>query len=131
LVALPMYLLGVVHNFLPYKLPAWISLRITQDTTFLAAFNFGLGIVLFVLFYALYGYIFLQLIPSYFLLLLYYVLIGTTGFVSYYYWHFAKKLVERAKLSNILQKDTEIIPLRKQLLAELEKSRDEYIASLQ
>lgn len=123
----PLYLLGLLHNFVPYQLPAWISLKLTKDLTFLGAFNFGLGIVCFSSFYVAYGYIFLQFVPSYFLLFIYYCLIATAGFICYYYWHFVKRLRERSKIDQILQKEPNLLTMRREIIAELEKSRDEYI----
>jgi glycerol-3-phosphate O-acyltransferase / dihydroxyacetone phosphate acyltransferase len=123
----PLYLLGLLHNFIPYQLPAWISLKLTKDATFLGAFNFGLGIICFSSFYLAYGYIFLQFVPSYVLLFLYYCLIATAGFISYYYWHFIKRVKERSKIDQILQKEPNLLAMRHEIIAELEKSRDEYI----
>ncbi len=126
----PVYLLGILHNFLPYQLPAWLARSLTKDSTFLAAFNFGLGIVCFSIFYAAYGVLFWQFFPSIFGLLAYYAVLVGAGFAGYYYWHFAKRLREKAKLQTICKQDATLLPLREQIIAELEKSKVDYMSKI-
>jgi glycerol-3-phosphate O-acyltransferase/dihydroxyacetone phosphate acyltransferase len=128
--ALPIYLLGIVHNYLPYKLPGWLALKITKDVTFVAAINFALGIIFFVGFYIFYGFFFYEILKTHFLAFLYCCLIGVAGFASYYYWHFAVRLWQKTRLYFVIHKDTSLITLRKEIIAELEQNRDAYMQTI-
>lgn len=48
----PVWLYGLLTNYLPYKLPAEVAYRATKETEFIAALLFGVGIVTFPLAYA-------------------------------------------------------------------------------
>ena len=50
---LPLWLYGLLTNYLPYKLPAEVAHRATKDTEFIAAIMLGVGMVTFPLAYAL------------------------------------------------------------------------------
>lgn len=129
--AFPIYLLGIIHNFIPYWLPGWLSMRITKDVTFIASINFALGIICFSGFYAFYGYFFHHLLQTHFLSFLYCCLIAVSGFASYYYWHFVIRVWQKIKLLFILQKDKTLLELRREIMVELEKSRDDYMLTLE
>jgi glycerol-3-phosphate O-acyltransferase/dihydroxyacetone phosphate acyltransferase len=47
----PVWLYGLLTNYLPYKLPAEVAHRATKETEFIAALLFGVGIVTFPLAY--------------------------------------------------------------------------------
>ena len=53
ILGLPVWLYGLITNYLPYKLPAEIAYRATKDTAFIAAIMLGVGMVTFPLAYAL------------------------------------------------------------------------------
>jgi hypothetical protein len=130
LLAFPIYLLGILHNYLPYKLPMFLGLKITKDVTFLTAINFSLGIVCFSGFYLTYGFLFYELLGSHFLAFLYTWMIAIAGFSSYYYWHFATRLWHKWRLINIVKSDKTLLNLRKEIIEELEKSRADYLVQL-
>ncbi len=130
IIAFPIYLLGLIHNFIPYKLPGWLALRMTKEPVFLTSINFTLGIVCFSAFYLFYGFLFHALLNSHFLAFLYCSMISASGFATYYYWHFAIKVWHQWKLINILKTDKNLLDLRKEIIAELEKSRDDYMKVL-
>ena len=51
---LPVWLDGLVNNYLPYQLPAAVARRVTPtEPEFRAAVMLGVGLVVFPLFYAL------------------------------------------------------------------------------
>jgi glycerol-3-phosphate O-acyltransferase/dihydroxyacetone phosphate acyltransferase len=49
----PVWLYGLVTNYLPYKIPAKVAHRATKETEFIAAIMLGVGMVTFPLAYAL------------------------------------------------------------------------------
>ena len=50
---LPVWLYGLITNYIPYKIPAAVAYRATKDTEFIAAIMLGVGILTFPLAYAL------------------------------------------------------------------------------
>jgi 1-acyl-sn-glycerol-3-phosphate acyltransferase len=48
----PVWLYGLLTNYLPYKLPAEVARRATKETEFIAALLFGVGLITFPLAYA-------------------------------------------------------------------------------
>ena len=49
----PVFLWGAINNFLPYKIPAWLSHLVARDVVELATVKFASGLVSFPLFYLL------------------------------------------------------------------------------
>jgi glycerol-3-phosphate O-acyltransferase/dihydroxyacetone phosphate acyltransferase len=52
-VGFPVWLYGLMTNYLPYKIPAEVASRATKDTEFIAGIMLGVGMVTFPLAYAL------------------------------------------------------------------------------
>jgi glycerol-3-phosphate O-acyltransferase/dihydroxyacetone phosphate acyltransferase len=52
-VGFPVWLYGLLTNYLPYKIPAEVASRATKDTEFIAGIMLGVGMVTFPLAYAL------------------------------------------------------------------------------
>jgi glycerol-3-phosphate O-acyltransferase/dihydroxyacetone phosphate acyltransferase len=50
---LPVWLYGLITNYIPYKIPAQVARRATKETEFIAAILLGVGIVTFPLAYAI------------------------------------------------------------------------------
>jgi hypothetical protein len=50
---LPVWLYGLLTNYIPYKIPAQVARRATKETEFIAAILLGVGIVTFPLAYAI------------------------------------------------------------------------------
>ncbi len=50
---LPVWLYGLITNYIPYKIPAQVASRATKETEFIAAIMLGVGMVTFPLAYAL------------------------------------------------------------------------------
>ncbi|MBJ6144287.1 lysophospholipid acyltransferase family protein [Hymenobacter sp. BT559] len=50
---LPVWLYGLITNYVPYKIPAQVARRATKDTEFIAAILLGVGIITFPVAYAI------------------------------------------------------------------------------
>ncbi|MBA9076642.1 lysophospholipid acyltransferase family protein [Rufibacter quisquiliarum] len=131
---LPVYLFGLVHNYLPYILPAKIARALTKDIEFHAPMMMSIGIFTFPLFYALVGWgghHWWGL--SGWELVAYLVALPLTGFFVLHYWH--RIQVARRhwifftlfyKRSVVLQ---HLLAQRQKLMADLEGARGEFMAS--
>jgi len=129
----PLYLLGLIHNFLPYKLPSVFTNAITKDITYHAPMNLVFGIFTFLSFYTVYGIGFYHFVPSIGYLLAYLLLIAFAGFFAYRYWYFLLDLIGRWRMANLSQTtDFQLLlSSRKAVIEELEKAKKEYLEHLQ
>lgn len=129
---LPFYLLGLIHNFLPYKLPAILSRALTKDTSYHAAMNLVLGIFTFLTFYIAFGFAFYYFLPSIGYLFMYLFVLSVLGFFAYRYWYFLLDLVGRWRIANLSENpDFQLLlSLRKAVIEELEIAKKEYLESL-
>ncbi|QHL87581.1 glycerol acyltransferase [Nibribacter ruber] len=135
LVGFPFYVYGVLHNYLPYILPAKIAKSLTKDVEFHAPMMMTIGMFTFLIFYALLGWAaHAWLGLSGWSLVAYLVTLPITGFFVLHYWH----RVEVARrgwifLSLFTRRSTILAFLlaqRQHLMTELEQARKEFLASV-
>ncbi|WP_181308630.1 lysophospholipid acyltransferase family protein [Rufibacter sp. XAAS-G3-1] len=134
LVGFPFYLFGVVHNYLPYFLPAKVARALTKDIEFYAPIMMTIGMFTFPVFYALIGWaVHAWLGLSGGALVGYLVALPVTGFFVLHYWH--RIQVARRnwifftlfyRRSTVLQS---LLEQRTRLLHALEQARQEFLAS--
>ncbi|WP_048921568.1 lysophospholipid acyltransferase family protein [Rufibacter radiotolerans] len=136
LLGFPVYLFGLVHNYLPYILPAKIARSLTKDIEFYAPIMMTVGMFTFPIFYALVGWaVHTWLGLSGWALVGYLVALPITGFFVLHYWHrihvarrhwifFTLFYRRTTVLQSLLEK-------RNRLIQELEKARAEFLASSQ
>jgi 1-acyl-sn-glycerol-3-phosphate acyltransferase len=132
LLGLPLYLYGLIHNFLPYELPAIFTRIITKDITYHAPMNITFGIFTFLSFYAIYAWRFYYYIQHGGYLFAYFISLGLTGFFTYRYWFYLLDLIGRWRISNLVKNpDFQLLlDLRKGIIEELEKAKQEYLEIL-
>lgn len=132
ILGLPFYFLGLIHNALPYKLPAILSRALTKDASYHAAMNLVFGIFTFLSFYIAFGFAFYYFVSTIGYLFTYLFAIAVLGFFAYRYWYFLLDLVGRWRIAN-LSKSTDfqsLLGLRKTIVEELEIAKKEYLESL-
>jgi len=115
----PMYLIGLLFNYIPYKIPYLITRKI-PDIQFHATMYFAIGgLILFPMFYTIY-FIVLKSYLGIGVALVALAGIGVLGLFSYEYFRLFVKLkrINRAKKSNKLQN---IIKLRNEVLNMINK----------
>jgi 1-acyl-sn-glycerol-3-phosphate acyltransferase len=125
----PVFLWGAINNYLPYKIPAWISRLVTRELVEVATVKFMSGLVSFPVFYALQTWLvgkwlgmgtalaYFFLLPAAGLFALFYAetLTGFAEDVRVFFLHLLKRdLIER------LQKR------RNRIVRELERAGEEY-----
>lgn len=128
----PVYLFGLLHNYLPYLLPAKVARSLTKDVEFHAPMMMTVGMFTFPLFYAFLGWAaHAWLGLSGWGLVAYLLALPLTGFFTLHYWH-RVGLARRQwvffslfyRRSTVLQ---HLLAQRTQLMADLEQARQEYI----
>lgn len=132
LLGFPIWLFGITASYIPYKLPRLIALKITsEDDAFYGGLLMSLGTFCFILFYGLEIFIFWWLTKTTVLTILFGILLVASGFFTIYYarnarrFYFNLKLV--GKLLNKSQLTKDLIENRKELIAVLEKLREQYL----
>ncbi|WP_210463391.1 lysophospholipid acyltransferase family protein [Rufibacter roseolus] len=130
----PFYLFGVVHNYLPYLLPAKIARMLTKDIEFYAPIMMTIGMFTFPIFYALIGWaVHAWLGFSGWALVAYLVALPVTGFFVLHYWH-RIQIARRnwiffslfSRRSTVLHS---LLEQRTRLMTALEQARQEFLAS--
>ena len=91
----PIYLIGLIHHIIPYKLSNYLTLRLFKDSHFFASMKMVFGLFLFPLFYVLFFVLSYRLSGSFLAALLYIVLLPLSGFWAHRYYISFRKLIGR------------------------------------
>ena len=114
LVFLPLFLVGFINNILPYWFAASKGAKI-KDTQFQSSFKFVIGMLVFPIWYLVFGGL-LCLIPlNAWIKLLYILLMPLTGLFAFHYYISMKKLKSRFVYTRgVIKRDREILNLKNQ-----------------
>jgi glycerol-3-phosphate O-acyltransferase/dihydroxyacetone phosphate acyltransferase len=130
----PLYLLGVIHNYLPYKLPSIIAKALTKDASYYPAMHFGLGIITFCFFYGAYTFIAFEYLEHFVqvsaAVILYVLIVGILGFFAYFYWNYSQDWAALRRLHNLPQKN-DLLQLRNSLVEELKAWKVAYLKEIE
>ena len=134
IIGFPIFVFGVINNYLPYKIPDWISRASTNQGQFHGALTMTLGTFTFLIFYAVQ----LWLIHYYFqqpwITLAYLFILPLSGFFALCYWKRFTNLLGRWIIFSLFYKKTKLITsilnMRQRIIDELEKGRKEYADDL-
>jgi 1-acyl-sn-glycerol-3-phosphate acyltransferase len=126
----PVWLYGLLTNYLPYKLPAEVAHRATKETEFIAALLFGVGLVTFPLAYAVEAAAMQHwLTHDWRLTALFLVSLPLAGFYALGYWNTLSARLRRLRVRR-LPADTlaTLQHQRSQVLGLLDEARAAYLA---
>ncbi len=131
---LPVYLFGVVNNYLPYKIPYWMARKFTNDPQYFGAITMSAGTLTFIIFYVLQLYLLQGWLQDWVITLGYFILLPVSGFFAFFYWKkFTNVRGQWRVLSIFIRRNTliaELVQQRKKIFEELEKARAEYNLSV-
>ncbi|WP_114782189.1 lysophospholipid acyltransferase family protein [Botryobacter ruber] len=134
LLCFPLYLYGLLNNYLPYIIPSKVAKRLTEAQEFMAPIMMTVGIFSFPLFYLLQSILFWHLVPNLFYLLLYMVSLPVSGFFTLQYWNTFERIQDHWLLLKLfLNRSTLLSKLREQrekVLIALEEARMLYLQKL-
>ncbi len=127
---LPVYLYGLVNNYIPYIIPSKVADLLTEEEEFRAPIMLTTGIFSFPILYTLQAIIFWQLTHSSTWLLLYLLSLPVTGFFTLHYWNtlcytrgqlgYLQLFFKRQNLVSNLKQQRQFI------LTELEQAKQDY-----
>jgi 1-acyl-sn-glycerol-3-phosphate acyltransferase len=94
---LPFYMYGLVTNYIPYKIPVLQAATI-KDLHFKSSIQFGIGLVIFPLYYILAITTFCLIADGLLLKLIFAFSLPLTGYFAFYYYKWMKKLYDKFRL---------------------------------
>jgi glycerol-3-phosphate O-acyltransferase / dihydroxyacetone phosphate acyltransferase len=128
----PLYLYGLIHNYLPYKIPALVADALTEDEEFISPILMTTGIFTFPFFYALWvigAYHFSQSLA---LGAVYFLTLPVSGFFTLRYWHRLRYTIGHLTLFSLFYKRSTILShllqQRTAILDTLQKAKEEYLS---
>jgi len=132
-VGLPVYLYGVVNNYVPYILPSVIARRATQDLEFIAPLMMTVGIFTFSLCYAGQAALVYHFTQNGWWTLAYLLSLPLTGFYALSYWNNLKNRLQRLRAAQLFRQQPAAAELlmqqRTAILQLLNEASTEYWAA--
>jgi glycerol-3-phosphate O-acyltransferase/dihydroxyacetone phosphate acyltransferase len=130
LTGFPLFLFGVFSNYLPFKLPEWIALKISPRE-YKSSVTLLFGILTFTLFYFLQLWLVQRIFENIFVTICYLILMPLSGFFAFFYWRRFTSVMGKWKLNTYFYRRrgliNSIIELRQEIIDELDKGRSEYL----
>ncbi len=117
----PVFLLGLIHNLIPYKVTDIFMPRLVQDKEYYAAIAVLVGIVFYPLNYA--GFLYLS---SFYIELnwvaktIYFFLMPLSGLFAYYFYHYFKHVSIKWRFTQLMRRSKQ-----KEILKSLRDARIE------
>ena len=134
LVLLPMYILGLFSNYLPYMLTAKIFKTLKLDISYRAPVQMVTGLITFPLFYGLIIWLFRTYISNDFWhSLIVFCIMPVAGYVAMYYYSGMKRFRRMIHYIFFMKesKKRTIVALQGKILENMEKARQQYIQSIE
>ncbi|WP_460617757.1 lysophospholipid acyltransferase family protein [Hymenobacter ruber] len=130
----PVWLYGVINNYLPYILPSAVAKRATKDVEFVAPIMLVMGMITFPLAYTLQAAAVQHwLTHDWRLTALYVLSLPFTGFYALSYWSTLSARLRRLRAARLFRRapavGAELLRQRAELVTELEEARTAYLTA--
>ncbi|WP_242929523.1 lysophospholipid acyltransferase family protein [Pontibacter vulgaris] len=130
LIGFPVYLYGLLNNYIPYIIPSKVADRLTEEAEFRAPIMLSVGIFSFPLFYTAQAMVFWHFTHSAVGLVLYLVSLPVTGYFTLQYWNTLHHTKGRLSYLQLFFKRQHLLNSLKQqredILEELERAKQDY-----
>lgn len=128
---LPIYIFGLIINYIPYILPSKLARLISSDITYRAPLMMTIGMITFPLFYGLHLWGFQQIFQQAGLTLTYAVTLPLSGFFVLWYWNYAIRLSHVWQAWRLFRHKPSLMQTltnqRNQIFSELEEAKRLYL----
>jgi glycerol-3-phosphate O-acyltransferase / dihydroxyacetone phosphate acyltransferase len=128
----PVYLYGLLNNYIPYILPSKVARLITREEVYMAPIMMAVGIFSFSILYALQIAFFHSWAGNPWLTALYALSLPISGFFVLYYWNHLVASFHNWRFKAVLQrKQTLIVTLKEKrglILRQLEEAKTDFLA---
>lgn len=119
LIGFPVYLFGIIHNIIPFRLTDLIIPRLTKSKEFYAPLAILMGLVLYPVNYGLFGFLFFRLFhPEIWIIVLYCILMPLLGLFAYSFSKYMQHISYKLNYIFLLMNN-------KELILEMKKQRQE------
>jgi len=130
LLGFPLFVYGLINNYLPFKIPNWVSRKITKQPEFYGAITMVVGTFTFLIFYSVQLWLVHHYLHTIWITLCYLVALPLSGFFAYFYGRRFVNLRGRWMIFSLFYKKTNlitsVITMRQRIIDELEKGRKEF-----
>ena len=132
LLLFPIYAMGLIINYLPYRIPGLLSRFFHVSLEYQSAFKMGMGIITFFVFYLIEIIIILAILKMKFAVFIYIIVAPLSGYFCLYYW----QQIIQFRYSWLWQRMTykrksviiRLVKRRNDILTELENAKQEFLA---
>ncbi len=128
----PLYIFGLLHNYLPFILPGVVAKKSTKYTVYQGPVNIFTGIITFSSFYTLYIIIFAVFTQNILFTLFYALFLPISGYFTFYYWNYLRRVFESLRLFKAFKKGENTYNLREsrdKIIINMENIKSEYLRS--
>jgi glycerol-3-phosphate O-acyltransferase/dihydroxyacetone phosphate acyltransferase len=127
----PVYLYGLVNNFLPFEIPGWLAGKIAKSKDFRGAIGMVLGMFTFLIFDSVQIIFVHHFFHRSLITLAYALSLPLSGFFTYYYWHTFDTLRTKWMLISLFyRKSTAIASLiaeRESIIHDFNKTKIDFL----
>ena len=131
LIGFPVFIYGLINNYLPFKLPNWISRKISKQPQFYGAITMVVGTFTFLIFYSFQLWLVQHYLHTTWITLCCLIALPLSGFFAYFYGRRFTNLRGRWTIFSLFYNKTNlitsIINMRQHIIDELEKGRKELL----
>lgn len=128
----PFWLFGAINNYLPYKLPYYITKAVTKKQDWHGAMFVASGVFTFITFYSLQIYLVQHLFHKWWLTFGYFIFLPVSGFFAFAYYRRFTNLRGKWLVFNLFMKRatliSQLITMRENIVNEFEKGKEEFNA---
>ncbi|WP_133274522.1 lysophospholipid acyltransferase family protein [Hymenobacter radiodurans] len=128
----PVYVYGVINNYLPYRIPSVVAQRATKEVEFVAPILMVTGMVTFSLAYAAQIALVQHFVQDWRLTMLYALSLPLTGFYALYYWNNLQDRRQRLRVLRLFRQQRpaieKLLRQRASIMRLLANARAAYVA---
>jgi glycerol-3-phosphate O-acyltransferase / dihydroxyacetone phosphate acyltransferase len=129
----PVYLYGVINNYVPYKIPSMVARRATKEVEFVAPLMMVTGMLTFGLLYPLQIWLVHHFTHNGWLTAAYALSLPLTGFYALHYWNELTLRLQRLRLLRLFRQQPAeveaVLHQRQRILQLLDEARKAYAAA--
>ena len=127
----PLFIYGLINNYIPYKVPRWLTRKLKRAKSEIASTKLLVGIVMFVTYYSMEIFLFNFFVQNTAYTLIYALSLVPSGNFVLSYLFYVRKYRQHLRFFTIFYKKRhimyQIIEQRRALIEYINQARDEYI----